>query len=225
MLWERLGHSRSLKGLGSPAQCPLHHQDPARHWRKERQTHEHYWQLTGTVQNVYCQFFTGLRWPLSCWKPNMYLRVIEAFVLAVCCWGVPGMQFDLPEFDLLVPWATAVLPELIRSLWVNTWLTHVSGKKKVKLIVCKSLFRTTCDSTSSKTFISYSYNSHLYLYTIISFNYRGLDWGHYKLKIHGSSPIWEKHHYTEPLQFWTHQIPKHVIDDVIFWTHQTALLV
>lgn len=39
------------------------------------------------------------------------------------------MQFDLPQFDLLIPRATAVLPELIGSLWVYTRLTHVSGNK------------------------------------------------------------------------------------------------
>lgn len=65
-------------------------------------------------------------------RRHIFLHVIEDFVLAALCWGVPGVQFDLPQFDLLVPGATAVLPELIGSLWVNTWLTHVSGNKERK---------------------------------------------------------------------------------------------
>lgn len=61
--------------------------------------------------------------------PNVFLHVVQDIVLAVLCWGVPGVQFDLPQLDLLVPGAAAVLPELIGSLRVNTRLTYVSGKK------------------------------------------------------------------------------------------------
>lgn len=40
------------------------------------------------------------------------------------------MQFDLPQFDLLVPRATTVLPELVGRLWVNTRLPHVSEREE-----------------------------------------------------------------------------------------------
>lgn len=63
---------------------------------------------------------------------SLFLHVILDFVLVPLCWGVPGVQFDFPQLDLLVPGATTVLPELIGSLWVNTWLTHVSANKKGK---------------------------------------------------------------------------------------------
>lgn len=66
---------------------------------------------------------------------SIFLHIIKDIVLALFCWGVPGMQFDLPQFDLLVPRATTVLPELIWSLWMKTWLTHVSGNKNSK---CKN---------------------------------------------------------------------------------------
>lgn len=58
------------------------------------------------------------------------LHVIEDFVLAFLCWRVPCVQFDLPQFNLLIPGATAVLPELIGRLWMNACLTHVSANKK-----------------------------------------------------------------------------------------------
>lgn len=63
---------------------------------------------------------------------RVVIHVIEDLVWAALCWGVPGMQFDLPEFDLLVPGPSAVLPKLIGSLWVNPCLTHVPGNKKGK---------------------------------------------------------------------------------------------
>lgn len=44
------------------------------------------------------------------------------------------MEFDLPQFDLLVPRATTVLPELVGCLWVNTGLPHVSEGRRVKQI-------------------------------------------------------------------------------------------
>lgn len=42
------------------------------------------------------------------------------------------MQLDLPQFDLLIPGAAAVLPELIGSLWMNARLTHVSANNVKK---------------------------------------------------------------------------------------------
>lgn len=50
------------------------------------------------------------------------------------------MQSDLPQLNLLVPRATAVLLKLIGGLWVQAWLTHVSkpkdGEKKKQLSGC-----------------------------------------------------------------------------------------
>lgn len=44
------------------------------------------------------------------------------------------MELDLPQFDLLVPRATAVLPELVGRLWVNAGLSHVSEGRWEKQI-------------------------------------------------------------------------------------------
>lgn len=92
----------------------------------------------------------------------VFIHVIEDFVWAALCWGVPCVQFDLPEFDLLVPRPSAVLPELIGSLWVNPRLTHVPGnnngkRKKIKqwklvslffylenMHLCQNIFRLLC---------------------------------------------------------------------------------
>lgn len=53
------------------------------------------------------------------------------------------MKFDLPQFDLLIPGAAAVLLELIGSLWVNARLTHVSATKWGKRFICCSLTEYT----------------------------------------------------------------------------------
>lgn len=45
------------------------------------------------------------------------------------------MEFDLPQFDLLVPGATAVLPELVGRLGVNARLPLVSGGRTEEQIV------------------------------------------------------------------------------------------
>lgn len=42
------------------------------------------------------------------------------------------MQLDLPQFDLLVPRAPAVLPELVGRLGVNARLPHVPADRREK---------------------------------------------------------------------------------------------
>lgn len=73
-------------------------------------------------------------WGMKCWDIQQVLHAICCFVLALLCWGVPSMQFYLPQFYLLVPWAPAVFPKLIWCLGMNTGLTHVSDIQNEKVM-------------------------------------------------------------------------------------------
>lgn len=114
---------QSLTNLENPARCPSHRRRSAPRWedKHERDRVE--------VNN------SGLQPP--CFNPadatpERSSQVVQGFVLAFFHWGVPGVELDLPQFDLLVPRAPAVLPELVGRLWVNARLTHVSGDRREK---------------------------------------------------------------------------------------------
>lgn len=63
-------------------------------------------------------------------KKAMHLHFLK--ITAFVGWRIPEMQGHLPEFDLLVPGAPAVLLELVGGLGVNTGLAKVpAGRDRV----------------------------------------------------------------------------------------------
>ena len=54
-----------------------------------------------------------------------YGHVLQDRLLALFSGGVPGVQLNPPQFDLLVPGATAVLSELVGRPGVNARLPQV----------------------------------------------------------------------------------------------------
>lgn len=114
--WPRV-KGRALTGsLTRPAQYPWHHPDRVPHFTTNTKS-----------KQMWRYLFFLYAFQIQETSSDL-LHVVEN--LALLCWGVPGMQFDPPKFDLLVPRAAAVLPELVGCLWVNAWLTHVSTNKR-----------------------------------------------------------------------------------------------
>ena len=56
-----------------------------------------------------------------------FLHVVKVSLLAFLGRGIPGVELHLPQFDLLVPGAPAVLLELVGSLWMKAGLPQMSA--------------------------------------------------------------------------------------------------